>query len=727
MADFTDPTTAGAGFGRPNPPGAPEKESAEEEAKRLAELGNPYDIQNPKALETARRRLDVLLGIDGVYRHYFEREWFRNILYYAGKQWIIFDNSTRRFRAKNLPEWFPTPITNKYAEKADDLMNAFLQQRPPINYVPATAEKADIATAEIADRFRTVFYEESLVDQWEDEMVAWLVLTGSAYVIPYYDDDSKYGVRQIDTPEGPKVYPIGSLKSDVISNFEMRIDPRIRNMQDQHRFARLQTLGVDLARENWKEFAGQISADKEEKLGQIYLDALAYVTTSFGGTSAFGVSGTTSDTKNPRTSVYEFNELPTEEFPKGLRIVRVGKGGPIVELGPLPYKYGAGARKGQPFLNIVQFGLKVIPGRHWRKTPMDDLVTIQSYRNLIEAVIKLTVQRTGNSTWLNPVGSNVENISGQPGEILDYMPVSLGGSTFAKPERIPAELSNVQPLIILQNKLDDSMERIAGTFFLQGGDTPPGVTAASALAYLGERAERSMSPAKRAFAKSWKQWEGMNLEIARANWNDERIVTIVGRNKKWETKKFLRADLAGNVNLSIDWKALFPKSTATQRATIAHLIQLAVVNPQDPQQQYKILEAFGETALKGSESIDVQEAIKEWDEFLENSQPPIMIPLVQNSVVHIIQHADVAKTDEFKEMLREEPEKAQMWLDHLNAHYTDFMVRQATMGDMSGETPDGGEGKPSSRNGGGNDRSGPVKKGEDAAAKEVKDPKVLRG
>jgi len=629
MGGFIDPTTAGAGFGKPNPPGAPEGESAEEEKKRLAELGDPYDLQNPKALELARRRLDLLLGIDGVYRHYFEREWFRNILYYAGKQWIIFDNSTRRFRAKNLPEWFPTPITNKFAEKADDLMNAFLQQRPPINYVPATAEKADIATAEIADRFRTVFYEESLVDQWEDELVAWLVLTGSGYVMPYYDDDTKYGVRRV----GDKVFPIGSLRSDVLSNFEMRIDPRIRDMQNQHRFARLQTLGVDFAKENWKDYADQISADKEEKLGQIYLDALAYVTTSFGGTSAFGVSGTTSDTKNPRTSVYEFNELPTEEFPNGLRVVRVGKGGPIVELSPLPYKYGAGTRKGQPFLNIVQFGLKIVPGRHWRKTPMDDLVTMQSYRNLIESVMKLTVQRTGNSTWLNPTGSQVENISGQPGEILDYMPVSLGGSTFAKPERIPAELSNIQPLIILQNKIDDSMERVAGTFFLQGGDTPPGVTAASALAYLGERAERSMSPAKRAFAKSWKLWEEMNLEIARANWVDARIATVVGRNKKWETKKFLKADLAGNVNLSIDWKALFPKSTATQRATIAQLIQLGVVNPQDPQQQWKILEAFGETSLKGSESIDVQEAIKEWDEF-HYGFDEISIGLHGNEIVH---------------------------------------------------------------------------------------------
>ena len=107
-----------------------------------------------------------------------------------------------------------------------------------------------------------------------------------------------------------------------------------------------------------------------------------------------------------------------------------------------------------------------------------------------------------------------------------------------------------------------------------------------------------------------------------------------------------------------------------------------------------------------------------------------MIPLVQNSVVHIMYHADAAKTDEFKEMLRGDPERAQVWLDHLNAHYTDFMVRQATMSDMGAETPDGGEGAPSSRTSGatgGEKRPASVRKGEDAAAKEVKDPKVLRG
>lgn len=723
-------------------------------------LAEPYNIENKQTLERARKRMERAEGIDGVYRTYFEREWFRNVLYFAGKQWIIFDNSSRRWRPKRLPQWYPTPITNKFAEKTNDLISSLMQGRAPINYVPATSDQADIATAEIGARVREVFYEESEVDLWEQELAAWVMLTGNAFLVPTYDYSEEFGTKEVELPEigclscGAKFdalaaektenkcpecgsdqllptgqtisrsIPIGALRSEVLSPFEIRLDPRIRNIKDHRWFERLSTVDLEQARERWPNFAGQIQADKEDKLSQIYLDALAYVTSTHGSAASFGLSGTTSDTKNPRTTIYEYNELPSLDFPRGLRVVRVGKTGPITELEPAPHKYGAGPRRGQPFLNLVHFGLDIVPGRFWRKSRVDDIVTLQAYRNLIESVLKLTVQRTGNTLWLNPSGSAADNFAGEPGQVIDYVPVSLGGTTFAKPERLPAELSNVQPLVILLTKIDDSIERVVGTFFSGSGDTPPGVTAASALAFLAERADRSISPIRREYAKGWKAWESMNLEIARFHWIDERIRVIAGRNKKWEVDQFSKSNLQGAVNLVIDHKALFPKSQATQRATIAQLIQLGAINPMDPQQQWKILEAFGETALKGSEDLDVQEARQEWEEFLETEgqKLPVLYPLIQNSPVHIMEHSSAAKTDEFKEL---PPPVQQIWIDHVNAHYVDFISRQTALGspqtNPNGRTPDGSEGPDTRLSTGTNgaEKPAPIRKGEEAGATDL--------
>ncbi len=734
------------------------------EQSKLPALPNPYDLNDEQTRIRILDRFDRSLQTDSIYRNYFELDWFRNVLYYAGKQWIILDGPKRRWRQKNLPLWFPTPITNKFAEKANDIVSALLQQRPTINYEPATGDSEDVATAEISARVMETAYDEMQVDSFEQEIAAWVAITGNCFLVPYYDDDPKYGTTQVNRKQclecglvskpyaiednegvclGPDcpgtthvdavhpitqkpvldIYPIGRLRADVVSPFEIRVDPRIRDIRDHHYYTRLSTWNLDKARAKWPDYRDQIQADKEENLGQIYLDALAYLSTSFGGTALLGTGATTNDTRNPRTTIYTYNELSSEEFPEGLRAVRVGKGGPIVEAEPLPFDYGAGRRKGARFLNLVHFGFDIVPGRLWRKTRMDDLISLQSYRNLIEAVLKLTTQRSGNSVWLNPTGSNFDNFSGDPGLVIEYSPVSLGGSTFAKPERLPAELGNIQPLIVLLNKLDDSMERVAGTFFLQGGDVPPGVTAASALAYLGERAERSMSPFKREWAKSWAHLQEMVLEIYRKHAVDERIRVVAGRNKKWQVDKFKKADLTGAINIKVDFNSLSPKSQATQRATIAQLIQLGVINPMDPEQQYKILEVYGETALKGSEDIDIEETIKEWDEFLtsKGQKQPILLPLVQNSLVHITQHGNAAKTDEFKEL---PPEMQQIWLNHINMHYTDLMARQSafTPPDPNAETPDGGEGSPSSRaTATGPSRPAPIQRGEEAAAREQRD------
>lgn len=717
---------------------------------------DPFDLDNP-ALST---RINRLSDIDNSYRSYFEREWFRNCLFYAGRQWVIFDSRTQRWRPKRLPPWFPTPFTNKFAEKTNDLVAAFLQGGIPIRYQPATNDPEDIATAETGERIREVFYEEAEIDSFKMELGAWIVLTGNGFLHPYYDYDTSHGEKDLikcqickqhqspqDFERGGKTcpecnrtgvqphqyfedvkIPLGRFRTNVLSPFEVFLDPRIRHMKNQRRTTVLQTYDLELAKDMWPKFADEIKADKEQRLGQIYLDSLAYVTSSFGGTASASLSGTGApgDKFEPRVTIYKHYELPSEKYPDGLTVTRVGKNR-VVEAGVIENRWGAGNQKGKPYIPLAHFGMDVIPGRFWGKTRMDDLVGLQVFRNLIDANLKLTVQRTGNPMWLNPTGSGIVNLTGEPGQKLDYNPVSLGGTTFAKPERIGAELGNLQPLMILKKQIDDEMERVAGTLFLAGSDTPAGVTAASALAYLGERAEKAISPFKKSTIRSWKSYEEMSLEIARQHFLDDRFKVIAGKNKRWEVEKFKLSDLKGAVNMKIDDNALFPKSNATQRATIAQLIQLGVINPVDPNVAEKILIAFGESALRGSTDLDEKEAVKEWDKFLEKDQMPQLIPLVQNSLIHLKQHADAAKTDEFHEL---PPEKQKMWIEHIHLTVSDIMARQTAMQpiDPSEAEPDGSQeaggakGKkssssakkksPSRRN----SRPAPVQKGEDLAA-----------
>lgn len=169
----------------------------------------------------------------------------------------------------------------------------------------------------------------------------------------------------------------------------------------------------------------------------------------------------------------------------------------------------------------------------------------------------------------------------------------------------------------------------------------------------------------------------MSLELARENWDDARIRVIAGKNKKYQVAKFTKADLQGAVNLIIDYNGMFPKSNATERATIAQLIQLQVISAAEPEIQWQILKAFGETALKGSQDIDVQDAAREEDSFMTDpSFMPFIRPFVDNSTVHLQSHTDLAKTDEFREL---PPERQQLWIEHIKNTVTDIISRRVAL------------------------------------------------
>ena len=290
----------------------------------------------------------------------------------------------------------------------------------------------------------------------------------------------------------------------------------------------------------------------------------------------------------------------------------------------------------------------------------------------------------GNAVWLLPKGCGVDILTGEPGQQIPYNPQSVGGTNFAKPERVPAELNNLGALLALIKEIDDAMERVGGTFFLQGGNAPPGVTAASALAYLGEKGQQSLSTLRSGWAQGWAEFDKMGLELARQNWDDVRIRACVGKNRKWKVEKFRKADLQGACNIVVDWNALAPKSNATERATIGQLIQLGIIQPTDQEMQITILKKFGELALKGSLDLDIEDAAKEQDRFTEKNETPIVRPFVDNSMVHLREHVDFAKTDEFREL---PPAKQQTWYEHIRLTVLDIATRRQAL-TQTGLDPD---------------------------------------
>jgi len=689
-------------------PTAPPESTAADSGSDDGKKGLYSDLQD------INDRIDRCLRADSFSRVFFESNWARNVFFYAGAQWIRKTNG--RWEKRNLPVWFPRSMTNKFAEKANDLVTQLLQGgRVPITYTPASDDPTDVATAEVGERIRDVMYTEAECDQQAQMIATWLVLTGNCFGIAHYDMDERYG--KAPNPEAPPIegedvaetpeagtpptageqteipgipvaedFPIGAIQLEVCGPFDIRGDHRLSDVRKWRKFVHQKKYDLAWAKEHWSKFKDKIQADSgaAPDTAQYYMDLFANLTPDFAFGAGLGSNGATAS-KYPKVTAYCYRELPSEKYPEGIYAIRLGRSADcIVEAGPLPTEYGAGVKKGQKFLPLIHWGCNIVPGRFWRKTPMDDLVTLQVFRNMIEANIRLSVQRMGNSIWMLPKGCGVDMLTGEPGQTVPYNPVSVGGTQFAKPERVPADLNNIGALVTMLKVIDDAMERVAGTFFLQGGNAPPGVTAASALAYLGEKGQQSLSTLRSGWAQGWAEFDKMGLELARQNWDDTRIRAVAGKNKKWAVEKFTKADIQGAVNIIVDWNALAPKSNATERATIAQLVQLGFVNAQDPEMQVEVLKKFGELSLKGSLDIDTEDAAKEEDRFLTQGIVPQVRPFVDNSQVHLLSHTDFAKTDEFRELPED---KQQLWYQHISNTVTDIVARRVHL-TQAGLDPD---------------------------------------
>jgi hypothetical protein len=389
-----------------------------------------------------------------------------------------------------------------------------------------------------------------------------------------------------------------------------------------------------------------------------------------------------SSRKMPKVTAYSLYMLPNEDFPEGLCAKRIGKLPQyVIDIDPLDTEFGVGVRKGQKFLPLVHGKAVAQSGRLLGSSPLDDAVPLQKERNNVRRAIEMECRRMAASGWLDPKGSGLESTSftGDAGLYLKYNPVVLGGTTALKPERIVPQLQFLQYLLEQVKQIDDEIERVTGTYFLQGGDAPQGVSAASALALLDSKAKKAIGPMVRGWAKMFLELDKMTLEIARKHWTDKRIRVSAGQNKEWEVATFMNSDLQGGVVMDIDYQSLFPQSEATERAEIAQLIQGGIINPADPEQRLEVLRKFGKMAMVPSEDKHTRRAKIEQSEFLKTGKPPTLLPMIHNSMIHIREHVNFGNTDEF---LALPPEQQQLWIAHIQAHFVDEGAKRGLLAEM---------------------------------------------
>lgn len=679
-------------------------------------------------------------------RWVYERGWWRNLLYILGRQWIFYDTERGQWRDKRMARWIPRPVTNKTGETLEAIVSVFQSVQLANTAQPDGNDPKDVTTAETANKLGPPLHYEHQMDRVFRDGDFWLIATGNVFYTLWWDKRGERGMVQVPLERCQACQQV-SAPDEIMQaggmcpgcgqpSLQAAIDPETgepmmksvnggRGATDacspfEVAFPMSYTLWDDLPgliRKRWRTKAWAkknlpaelfakiqwetMSTDRSMQLLRglaLQNDTSAQPLTTQGAGSEAGLEGYTE---------YEQWMKPSKDYPDGLLLRVAGEGNGALILrdesqslpGPLPFKTQAGA----PLFPWIHVGYGQFGGRIWARSPLDVIIQKQDQLNQLDSLIQLTVQRVANPVWLEPKGTEVKKFTGEPGLVVKYSPLALGSGA-AKPERI--EGSNVPASIFrIREMLLQDIENLAGTYDVIKGGKPTGVEAFSALQLLVERSQSRYGPVLKARGEAYRQWFLCALELERQFGPMERTWSVLGPNQAWTYQNFKNADLQGSIRIIVADGSQTPKTSLGKRAAIEQLNQLQILNPQNPDTAYAILQAFGQTDLWPGLDYDVKSALQEQDDFerwarevevMETMAPavdpatgqpvvdelgqPAMQPSSQlsapppgarkvwhNDVVHAAEHRKWANSDVVRQLLTEKP-----WLEI----YVGWMIEQ---------------------------------------------------
>jgi hypothetical protein len=631
-------------------------------------------------------------------RRSYDRIFYRNCLFYLGQQWLRFSRTAQQWKPIQLPDWFPKQVTNLFAVACDLMKSVFMQSDPQSVYTPASSDAADIAAARVApdiSRFIDIEVEQS---QLESQAAAWLVITGNFFIIDGYDNDPRHGTRFIadmmcldcvrhvpaeesgegacpmcgspnlmeardpDTGEAMgQELPIGKMFSEVCGPFEIHFDLVAGELDKSPYVYRARTYPVEVLKDMFPDYADDIKPDDAGiDSGMFYQTALAYVTN--GTTSTPGnYGGSVGSVDNvPRATLYHLWVRPTKNLPRGGEALIVG------ERALWKSELVAHDEGDRPFVPVTHGGFNKVAGRVFCKTPADDAVYQQVQINMTEAFVQLGIQRTSNGTWLLPKGIGIDAITGEPGEKIWYSAM-LG----VKPERIPGSEMPGSVFRWLDSRAK-AMQDLTHTQDVMRGKAPEGVPTLGGAQLLLERGLAGFADGLKSWGRAWNSSRRNRLNIWREYCAEEKTVMVLGKNKSWEAKKFTKADLSGHITCYLEEASIAPKSKAYDQLMISQMIDKQMIDLRDPEQRIQVFTKFDQPDFIGGLDLNVKDAGKEQEEFLQTGRWRPR-PGIDDDSVHNMEHLKFNKSDDFFKL---PPQAQQIAIQHTLYHQQQIQKAQ---------------------------------------------------
>ncbi len=615
-----------------------------------------------------------------VARFPFEADWKLNRAFFAGNQWVAYIHGAVRIPPRmDTSRQYVTDnrikpvVTARVARKS--------RNRPMFAATPQGGDDGAIDAARIAERILENDWEALKLQPKLHTALLWADVCSDGFIKIYWDSHTGKRAQALVGPDGQPVpgpngnlarpeeadfFPPevleqltvaevgqGDVRCEVKSPFEMYPDPLATGMEDLEHMFEETIRSLNYVHERYPEDADgnpfEPTPDSDIPTG---------VTEGFYPNTAGLFQGSSTTTEGVR--VKEYRCKPSKQYPNGFQATWIND--TVVVKNdkpddPMPY---------------VKFGSIEIPGRFWSGALTTDLRHPQVDLNTIKTQIKENARLLGNPALMSSRQANVE-YHGLPGEHIKFDSTVID----AKPEYlVPPPIQQYVENEV--ERIERSMQEIAGIHEVSRAQVPAGVTAASAINLLQEADETRLGPEIHDMEHALGQW-GTKILTLRAKYNtDERIIKIAGEDGNWDVFAFKGEMLGEDPHVEVQAGSQMPRSKAAKQAAMTEVLTLVFQYgvPVDERNLRKFLKDYeigGLDRLFEGMSEDAKQVNRESRQLLNGEQ--VQINTFDNHEFHIADHTEFQKTARYDAL---PPEVKQNYDAHVMLH-RQYMVEQAEM------------------------------------------------
>lgn len=535
------------------------------------QVGKP--ISQLKSVEDLIKKVDALER----WRLPLVRQWRLNYAFYKGKQYVFYPAKSDRLESLAVedgmkPRHRVRLVSNQIMPGVHTLLAQLTKTKPRMYATPGGGGEQEVRAAEMAESLLEYWWQDLALDEKLDEALLWSLICSAGYWQIYWNPYAAKQMRFVLGPNGQpivddtlktefvgqlekmgiqpkeKVVYMGDICVEVISPFNVLLDPGSGTFEDAKYAIVVQDLDPDEIRTRW---------------GKTVTPNVAPATPDSSLPFANSVGAYELSLRRVYTGYFK----PTAAMPNGRVVVWVD-GGDKQILADYKWPYPSND------LPLVKFAGMRVPGAIYDDAVVTHAIPLQKELNRTISQIVEYKNLTIAPVMIAPVGSLRTRRTTEPGQVIEYAPTAAGlKPEFDQPQAMP-------PYVF--EHLSDISARLKEIFLsaeVLQGNVPPNVEAGIAIDLLQEMAVDKLAPIIKLIEMSLARAGQQMLSLAQKYYVEPRLLKIQGSGGSTQVKQFVNADINGNITVHVETGSGLPRTRAGRQARIERLIELGLIEP----------------------------------------------------------------------------------------------------------------------------------------------------